>query len=218
MPRSVTLDGQEHGYVVCVPESLDLSRPVPLIVFLHGKGECGTDNQAQTRVGLPAAVRARPQRWPYLIVLPQKPNAEKQWEDYDAMVMAEVADVKARYRVDASRVYLTGLSQGGHGTWTLAANHPGEWAALAPVCGYGDPDTLAAKIKHLPVRAFHGGKDDVVKPSESEAMVKAINVAGGHAILTIYPEANHNSWDRAYQESDLAEWMPYVTRARNQAR
>lgn len=208
LARSVALNGQKHPYVVYVPESLDLSRPVPLVLFLHGKGECGTDNTAQLRVGLAPAVLAHPGRWPCLILMPQKPDAEKQWEDYDAMVMAQLSDVKNRYRIDPDRVYLTGLSQGGHGTWTLGALHPHLWATLAPICGYGDPGPVVPKIKDIPVWAFHGGKDDIIEPAQSAAMVDALIKAGStHAMLTVFPEANHNSWDKAYGEPDLAVWL-----------
>lgn len=209
------MSGQEHRYVLYVPESLDLARPAPLVVFLHGKGECGTDNHAQLRVGLPPALLAQPKRWPCLVLIPQRPDPEKQWEDYDGMLMAQLQAVQRDYRIDPNRIYVTGLSQGGHGTWAFGARHPDRWAALAPICGYGDPAQIAGSIKDIPTWAFHGGKDDAVPPAQSEAMVAALVDAGNtSARLTVFPDAGHNSWDRVYRDSGLAEWMLAITKGR----
>lgn len=205
--RTITVQGATHAYAVWVPPGVDLRRPVPLIVFLHGKGECGTDGLKQTAVGIGPALTGSPGRWPAIVLLPQKPDFEKQWEEFDPMVTAQIEALRAEFHIDPARTVITGLSQGGHGTWTLGALHPDRWAALVPICGYGDPEVIAPKVAAMPVWAFHGGKDDVVPPQQTQAIVDALRRAGGSPKFTLYPDANHNSWDRAYGEPELPAWL-----------
>jgi predicted peptidase len=121
--------------------------------------------------------------------------------------MAMLDAALRQYNLDADRVYLTGLSQGGHGAWVLAARHPERWAAIAPICGYGDPKAIAEPIKSLPVWCFHGDGDQAVPVAQSQAIVAAIKAAGGEPKLTIYPGVGHNSWDKAYRDEPLADWF-----------
>jgi predicted peptidase len=204
------LDRSLNGsrFAVWLPPGFDSRQSWPLIVFLHGKGECGTDGRRQTEVGLGPALRSHPERWPFLVLLPQKPDQDSAWEDHRGMVEAQVNDVRREFGFDEQRLYLTGLSQGGHGTWAIAAMDPGAWAAIAPVCAYGDP-ALGVAVTGLPVWAFHGGRDDIVPPERGRVLVEAALAAGGspEPRLTIYPEANHNSWDRAYAEEELPAWF-----------
>lgn len=208
--------------VTYVPRDYTSSKEWPCIVFLHGRGECGTDGLKQVAQGLGQAIMWDQQRWPFIVIMPQKPEAGKNWEDYDASVMTALADVRKAYKVDAKRIYLTGLSQGGHGTWEIGARHADVWAALVPICGFGGtnwskgPDrdaaaAIAAKIKDLPVWAFHGDADDVVKPDHTRVVVEAIKAAGGSAKATYYPGVGHNSWDKAYREEKdeggVAAWL-----------
>jgi predicted peptidase len=205
--RSITVAGEEFKYAVYVPRGYDATTAWPAIVFLNGAGECGRDGQKQLAVGLGPAVMLDAERWPFVVVFPQKPEVKKQWEDYDAAVMAMLEAAEKEWRVDAGRVYLTGLSQGGHGTWAIAAAHPERFAAIVPVCGYGDPGTLAAKVKGVPTWVFHGETDTSVNVEESRVMVAAIKAAGGDPQLTTYPGVGHNSWDKAYREPELVEWL-----------
>lgn len=214
--KEITVAGSTYRYVVYVPRSLDASSPAPAIVFLHGSGECGTDGWLQVGQGLGAAIMHDPAAWPFIVVLPQKPERGKQWEDYDAAVMAMLDATRREYRIDSSRIYLTGLSQGGHGTWTLGANHPEVWAALAPICGYGSavhsgPPTVPAdvveRIKNLPIWAFHGEADHVVDPAHTTRIVAALRTAGADVKVTLYPGVDHNSWDKAYREEHLGAWL-----------
>lgn len=215
IPRSLALAGEDHKYTVYVPPGLDLSKPQPLIVFLHGSGECGTDNEAHLRVGLPRSLREHPERWPAIVMLPQKPRKDREWEDYDSMVMGQLSSVLADYRVDEDRIVLTGLSQGGHGTWVLGSRHAEVWAGLAPVCGYGRPGEIVDRIVKLPVWAFHGGKDNVVPPAQTSELITQLSEAGSTRVkYTLYPDADHNSWDAAYGDPKTAEWMFAVRRGR----
>jgi predicted peptidase len=212
--REVTVRGVVHRVAVRVPDGYDAARAWPLVVFLHGSGECGTDGVKQTRVGLEPAVEAQPSRWPCLVLMPQKPSSAQQWEEHEDLVLAAIADVRATWHIDPDRIALTGLSQGGHGTWVIGTRHPELFSCLAPVCGYGDTAAIAPSARALPVWAFHGLRDDVVDPAGTTAVVEEIRRlrrgAGGDAAqvrLTLYPGAGHNSWDAAYAEPDLPGWL-----------
>jgi len=115
-------------------------------------------------------------------------------------------DVSKKYRIDENRIYVTGLSMGGYGTWDLAIKYPNRFAAIAPVCGGGDP-TKASVLKDLPIWVFHGAKDEVVTLDKSQVMVDAIEKTGGSVKFTIYPEANHDSWTETYNNPELYEWF-----------
>ena len=209
-----------------------VSKRWPLIVFLHGKGECGTEGSKQTAQGLVAAAQLNAAGWPAIIIAPQKQAIDGQWAQDEPYVMACLDATLAAERVDPARVYLTGLSQGGAGTWAIGASKPNRFAAIAPICGYGDPAPIAGKLTAMPIWAFHGLKDDVVPPAQSQAMVAAVvaartdmgkfggadadvsgpgaNVKGPKPKLTLFPDANHNSWDAAYRakgNDSLWLWM-----------
>ncbi len=213
---------------IYVPRDLDLSSPAPTLLFLHGYGECGTNGSHQLTVGLPPAVMRSPERWPFVIVVPQKPEHNAEWEDFEDAVFAMLDLAASEFNADADRVAITGLSQGGHGTIAIASRNPGRFAAAAPVCGYtarrfhegerdvrGDvtaqtPEVVRAAeaLAGTPVWLFHGGVDDVVLPAESESLHEALVDAGNaDAKLTIFARANHNSWDAAYNESGLWDWL-----------
>lgn len=208
---SMMIDGQPRPYAIYVPRDYpDSLHRWPLVVFLHGRGECGTDGVRQTAVGLGPALLRAPERWPFLVLMPQKPTQESAWADHEAMVMAMLDRVQSAWRVDPDRVYLTGLSQGGAGTWLIGAAHPDRFAALAPVCGFAEPERVVPPLRHVPIWTFHGQRDDVIPIDRTERIVSALRAEQGgaaHAIkFTVYPDANHNSWDRAYAE-DLASWF-----------
>jgi predicted peptidase len=206
-------DGAEYKYVLFVPHDYKGDKPYPLVLFLHGAGECGTDGHKQVAVGLGPAIKKREQRFPFLVVFPQalKPaeGVKSTWHA-DApdgkRALAILAEVQKEYRCDPKRVYLTGLSMGGFGTWDLAVHFPERWAALAPVCGGGDPGQ-AAKIKDIPCWCFHGDADPVVPVWLSREMIEALRQAGGHPKYTEYPKVGHDSWTRAYGTAELYDWL-----------
>jgi predicted peptidase len=214
LARQLVLDGVVMRYMVYVPPGYDPARAWPCAVFLHGSGECGTDGERPTKIGLGPALLAHPERWPCLVVFPQKPREDEEWEEREGLVLAALDSVQREFRVDRDRVALTGISQGGHGTWLIGARHVGRWSCLAPVCGYGRAQTIAGRVARLPVWAFHGLRDDVVEPRDTQKIIAGIRAERGRsgldpaaARMTLYPEANHNSWDPAYAEAELPGWL-----------
>lgn len=183
----------------------------PLMLFLHGAGERGTNVQKVAAHGPPKLVKTNPD-FPFILVSPQCPEGEI-WSN--ETVLALLDHIIAKHKVDTHRVYLTGLSMGGYGTWSLGVQHPERFAAIAPICGGGEPvrvmlagKTKSAALKSLGVWAFHGAKDSVVKLEESERMVGALKKAGVKEVeLTVYPEADHDSWTETYKNPKLYEWF-----------
>ena len=206
LTTSIAVDGKQVNYVVYVPPSYDPARPIPTIIFLHGKGECGTDGLKQIAVGLGPAVMRDADKWPFLIIFPQKQIEKSAWEECDAMVVAILDQSKKDFNVDSSRLYLTGLSQGGHGTWTIAARHPDLFAALAPICGWCEKSD-AEKLVKVPIWCFHGEADDVVKIDNAREMCDYLKGVGSPVKFTAYPGVGHNSWDKAYCEEALYDWF-----------
>lgn len=201
------MSAKTYRYVVYVPREYSSKTKWPLIVFLHGAGECGTDGQKHIAQGLGTAILWDAARWPFVVVMPQKPEMRDAWEDHEAAVMAMLDETLKTYSIDVERLYLTGLSQGGHGTWVLGARHADRWAAIAPICGYADPADVAPSLKDTPIWCFHGDADQTVPPARSTAIVDAVKAAGGSPKLTVYPGVGHNSWDKAYREEPLAKWF-----------
>ena len=181
------------------------------MLFLHGAGERGSDLKKVAVHGPPKLVASRPD-FPFILISPQCPDGQV-WSD--EVLLGLLDEVESKYRVDLTRVYLTGLSMGGYGTWSLGLKHPERFAAIAPVCGGGDPSdvllsggTQADALKSLGIWAFHGAKDPVVKLEESERMLKAVKAKGAKDVeLTVYPEVQHDSWTETYTNEKLYEWF-----------
>jgi predicted peptidase len=193
------------NYLLYLPKGYgEQDQKWPLMLFLHGSGERGDDLDLVKRHGPPKLV-AEGKDFPFIIVSPQCPLGQWWPEKIDTLV-ALLDDVQSAYAVDPNRVYLTGLSIGGYGTWALACEHPDRFAAIAPICGGGEP-FLADRLRDVPVWAFHGAKDPVVPVIESEVMVEAVRRAGGQAKLTIYPDAGHDAWTAAYNDPELYVWL-----------
>jgi predicted peptidase len=141
------------------------------------------------------------------VVFPQSLRRSWQAEGEDSQrALAIVDEICQRYAIDSDRIYLTGLSMGGGGTWSLAAAAPERWAAIAPVCGYGDPG-WAPRLAPLPCWCFHGALDEVIAVEQSRRMVQALRQAGGQPHYTEYPDAGHNAWDRAYAADEFFTWL-----------
>ena len=195
------------NYLLYLPTDYDKSdKPFPLILFLHGAGESGSDLANVKKHGPPKLI-AGGKAFPFIVVSPQSPGGGWNAEGLNGLL----DEIMAKYRVDKDRVYLTGLSMGGGGAWTLAAAHPEKFAAIAPICGaFRSPDggkATAAKIKGIPAWVFHGAKDSTVPIARSEEMVKALKEAGADVKFTIYPEANHDSWTETYDNPELYTWL-----------
>ena len=180
----------------------DAARRWPLLLFLHGAGERG-DDLDKVKIHGPPRYIAEGKDYPFVIVAPQCPA--EQWWDIDA-VLGLLDHVTETLRIDPGRVYLTGLSMGGFGTWQAAARSPERFAAIVPICG-GGRVADALRLKAVPIWAFHGGQDTLVPPERSREMVAAVNEAGGSAKLTVYPDAGHDSWTETYENPELYEWL-----------
>jgi predicted peptidase len=176
----------------------------PLMLFLHGIGERGDDLELVKRHGIPRILETG-EDLPFVAVSPQCPDGAW-WTELVESLDGLLDHVLAQHAVDRDRVYLTGLSMGGYGAWALAIAHPERFAALAPVCGGGDPSQVCA-LKDVPVWAFHGARDPVVPVRASQEMVDALRACGGDARLTVYPEAGHDSWTQTYDDPRLYEWF-----------
>jgi len=204
--RTVKGPAGERKYTLYVPEGYDPAKAYPAVLFLHGSGERGDDGIKGGQIGLGAAILAHPERFPALVVLPQ---ASKTWQadsDDAKAALAALDDVAGAYKVDPARVVLTGLSMGGAGTWSIASAHPERFAALAVVCGRGKPEAVES-IKGLPTWIVVGDEDGLAAVQNARAMAQALREAGTDVRQTEYRAVGHNSWDRAYDDPKLVEWM-----------
>lgn len=204
---------EEIRYLLYLPKDYDAKsgKTWPLMLFLHGAGERGA-NLNLVAVHGPPMLAKNGTNFPFIVVAPQCPE-NRRWENEGLLRLLD--HVMKQHAVDASRVYLTGLSMGGYGTWALALAQPEKFAAIAPICGGGNRiDVLlasgprAAALKDLGVWAFHGAKDSVVPLDESERMVDAFKKAGVKEVkLTVYPNADHNSWAETYNNPEFYTWL-----------
>jgi len=200
-------DRKEAKYVLFVPHDYTGEKPYPVILFLHGLGESGSDGQKQVKVGLAPAIKGQEKTFPFITIFPQSQKRTWQAGSSDAKrALSILAEVEKEYRVDPKRVYLTGLSMGGFGTWSLAKAEPERWAAIVPICGGGNAKQVD-KIKDLPCWCFHGAADTVVRPQQSRTMIEALRAAGGQPKYTEYPGVGHMSWDQAYATPELFTWL-----------
>ncbi|NGP45457.1 prolyl oligopeptidase family serine peptidase [Bacillaceae bacterium SIJ1] len=198
-------DVQSIAYLLSMPDQKTIEQGrYPLVLFLHGSGERGSDVKKVEEQGLPKIMTAWHER-PFMMIAPQcKEGTDwSQWLDTVIALLDEIVD---KYPIDEDRIYVTGLSMGGYGSWALSAMAPARFAAVIPICGGGDI-AHASALTSIPIWAFHGAKDDIVPLDRSEAMVEAVQQAGGNATLTIYPDAMHDSWTETYTNADVIQWM-----------
>jgi predicted peptidase len=202
------------NYLIHVPIEYqeDKGKKWPLLVFLHGAGEKGTTVNLVMKHGLPKIVMSQPS-FPFILLSPQCPFGRYTWIAED--VISLIQEIASEYNVDQKRIYLTGMSMGGYGCWSLAAAYPEVFAAVAPLCGGGDDVDVVwgsrekpEAFMSLPIWAFHGAKDRTVPLSESQDMVNAFKKAGCTEIqLTVYPEAGHDCWTETYKNPELYTWL-----------
>jgi predicted peptidase len=209
-------------YRLLKPLNYDKNKKYPLVVFFHGAGERGTDNQIPlTHIAGLFLNESHRKNFPCFVVVPQCP-VDVRWVEVDwganmhtlptnpstplQMTLELLGNLQSQYAIDEDRWYATGLSMGGYATWDIIARYPQKFAAAVPVCGGGDEKT-ALVIKNIPIWAFHGGLDKVVKTFRSQNMIKAIQQAGGTPKYTEYPNVGHDSWKPAYLEPQLLSWL-----------
>ena len=202
--KSVTIN-YKLNYLLYLPKEYDNSKSsFPLVLFLHGKGERGDSLDLVKRHGPPMLVE-KGKDFPFILVSPQCPDGLRWTMQIDELIEL-LNKIINDYKVDTNRIYLTGLSRGGFGTWALAAAYPERFAAIAPICGGGNP-VDACKIKNVPVWAFHGAKDNVVPLQKSQEMIDGLKKCGAEPKFTIYPDAGHNSWTETYNNPELYKWL-----------
>jgi predicted peptidase len=223
LDRSIAVGATDYPYQVYVPRAYDPSRRWPAVLFLHGAGERGSDGLLQTEVGIGPAIRRYPSRFPAIVVMPQAPE-DTRWSiaPGDA-ALAALDKTVSEFSIDPNRIYLTGLSMGGHGSWYLAYHHTDRFAALLVICGFvgdrpgrptfvpsgeGSPyQRMAARIGALPTWIVHGEADSLVPVAESRSMAEALRAAGADVHYTELPGTDHDSWTAAYSSEAILQWL-----------
>lgn len=228
LERTVRIGETSHPYKVYLPPGFDRTRSWPVILFLHGAGESGTDGVQQTEVGLGRVLRTHPERYPAVVVFPQAPRGQVWLGEQARIATTALEQTIAEFHGDRDRIFLAGLSLGAYGSWVLAFENPDRYAAIVSVAGgivppaYRRarlaelPPTLAAadpyaatsaRVKAIPAWLFHGAEDGTVPVTESRQIVAALRKAGASPHYTEYEGVGHNSWDRAFAEPELATWL-----------
>lgn len=215
--------GGKMPYRLLKPLDYNPEKSYPLIVFLHGSGERGDDNEAQLKNAMePFLDESNRDKYPAFVLAPQCPEGmtwAKTAESDDIiftfseeptepmkLLLETIAQVQHNFKVDDRRLYITGLSMGGYGTYDLLTRRPDMFAAAIVVCGAGDVRNVD-RFKDVPLWIFHGEDDDAVPSDLSKVMVNALKSVGGRPKYTLYPEVGHNSWDLAYNEEKLFSWL-----------
>ncbi|MEJ7590409.1 MAG: alpha/beta hydrolase-fold protein [Planctomycetaceae bacterium] len=192
----------EMNYLLYLPKDYDAQESWPVVLFLHGSGERGNDLELVKKHGPPKLV-SEGREFPFILVSPQCPK-DRSWEPIE--ITALLDEVIRNKKVDVDRIYVTGLSMGGFATWELAAFAPERFAAISPICGGGEP-YWTRRFPHLPTWAFHGAKDLGVPLERSQEMIDAMKEKGGTPKLTVYPDAEHDSWTETYNNPEFYEWL-----------
>lgn len=192
-----------YPYLTDLPSDFKVDEATPLLIFLHGAGERGDDLE-KVKVHGPPKMAAQGNDIPAIVISPLCPDGEF-WRT--PRLEALLAEVTSKYKIDRSRIYLTGLSMGGYGTVAWAYAHPEHFAALVPICGGRLEEGKSAGIKDIPLWAFHGDQDQVVPIAETDTYIQALKDAGGSPKYTIYPDVGHNSWTDTYDNKELWDWM-----------
>lgn len=226
LDRSITVAGRSYRYEVYVPADYQTKSSWPAILFLHGAGERGDDGLFQTQVGLASAIRQNASRYPAIVVMPQVPR-DSQWVGAPGdMAVAALQQTMREFHVDPSRVYVTGLSMGGHGTWYVAYRHPELFAAVVPICGWvrdfprftgsvpvvpGDSTAvlpnLVQRLGKVPIWIFHGEMDPAVDVNGSREPAAALKAASANVRYTEFLGMGHNVWDATYGSDEFIRWL-----------
>jgi predicted peptidase len=227
LERTIPAGSRVRRYSVYVPPGFDPAVRWPVILFLHGSGERGDDGRLPATVGLGEVIRSSGLPFPAIVVFPQAPTDGRWLEETANLAMAALEQSLSEFNGDRERIYLTGLSMGGYGAWHLALSNPDRFAALAIVCGgllthrvttavrrspliegTGDPYRFVANaLRLIPAWIFHGKEDPVIPVVEGRRMAEALRESGGNVRYTEYEGVGHPSWERAYREPELWNWL-----------
>ncbi len=214
-------DGNKLPYRFMKPAKVEEGKTYPLVIFLHGAGERGTDNKAQLRHGIQDIIKLGAEKHPFFMLVPQCPNGKK-WVEVDwgaashtmpeqlsvpfTLLFELLGKIEKENPIDQKRIYIMGISMGGFGTWDAISRFPDKFAAAVPVCGGADT-AQAPKLVKIPIWVFHGGNDNTVKTQRSRDMVEALKKAGGDPKYTEYPGVGHNSWTQTFSNPEVIEWI-----------
>ncbi|MCM8535439.1 MAG: prolyl oligopeptidase family serine peptidase [Lentisphaeraceae bacterium] len=201
--RTTVTSAVEMNYFLYTPKEA-LSEKVPLLLFLHGGGESG-DNPEAIKTHGPAKLIAAGKDFPFYVLAPQNPYKRGFWDDQAVYNLLQ--EIISTNNVDPKRIYLSGMSRGGYGAWRLAMNYPDTFAAMALVCAASVPKAYAKRVKHMPIKLFHGLKDKVIPASETIDMYKELTKLKADVSLKLYPEATHDSWTETYEQDSLYKWF-----------
>jgi predicted peptidase len=228
--RSFINRGDTLPYRILYPENYQVSKKYPLVLFLHGSGERGSDNVSHLKyAGRVFASKENRAKFPAIVILPQCPH-DSYWSNVNIhtdpamgrtfnyqhggtptkameLLMALIGHVQQHESIDTKRMYVGGLSMGGMGTFELLTRMPDTFIAAIAICGGGDTAAVKTYAKKVHTWIFHGWMDDVVPPAFSIRMAEALKKEGADVLFTMYPKANHNSWDAALAEPDLLPWL-----------
>jgi len=233
LDRKLTLGSVGYRYQVYVPVGYTQGKLHPVILFLHGVGEAGEDGLLQTQVGLGPAIRQARDRFPFIVVFPQAPPNQFWVGEMADLALKALDRTVKEFNGDPQRLYVTGISLGGHGAWCVAARASGKFAAIVPISGFvnlkrldlpaerkafdlkdipfaNSPDpyvAVASQISKVPTWIFHGGADPVISPNESRKMFQTLKASGFNVKYTEYDGVGHNAWDKAYADPDLVPWL-----------
>ena len=190
-----------YDYLVVLPENFQPDQTLPLVLFLHGSAERGNHLEMVKKKGPFKKMEELKLR--AILVAPQCPKGQF----WNSEVLAELLDeVESKYSVDSARIYVTGLSMGGNGTWKLASHQPERFAAIAPICAGGNPSKVN-KLANLPIWAFHGELDDIIPLEKAKKMIDAVKKTGGTPKFTVYPGVGHDSYTSTYNNPEFYEWL-----------
>lgn len=196
------------GYALYLPDGYDpkAKKRWPMVLFLHGMGDRGPDLSKLTESQWsPLAHAKQTKGFPFIVAAPQCPGGDSRWTS--DIPIALLDELLHKYRIDPDRVYLTGVSMGGAGSWRLALDYPNRFAALAVVSGSGYPDE-AEKVAHTPIRVYHGGVDKVVPIQKAQDMVDAVKSKGSKTVeMIVYPDMGHEAWEKVYADPALYDWF-----------
>jgi predicted peptidase len=224
LDRTVSVGALTMKYQVYVPETYAGHQHLPVILFMHGSGERGSDGLKQTQIGMPVQIRSHRDWFNAIVVMPQSPDDSVFRGVVAQAAFAAFEKSVKEFHGDRERLYVTGLSMGGYGVWQQIVDHPGVFAAAVAVCGGLTPSadmanlyvsvrgddpfaSVAQQTKDLPVWIFHGGLDDVVPVVQSRTLVAAMKAAGSSPHYTEYEDLGHGAWDRAYGDEELWKWL-----------
>lgn len=204
--EKATIETTPLNYILTSPDDVKEGEKLPLIVFLHGAGERGDDISRVQIYCVPKLFTSN-QNYKGLRVYTLSPQCPHNttWIDYKKELISLIDNIIENNSIDRNRVSLCGISMGGFGTWEMAMTYSDRFYKIAPLCG-GGMNWRAWSLK-MPIRVYHGGRDDVVPLCQSEAMVNAVKAQGGKIEFTVYDDLSHNCWDRAFEQTDLIEWL-----------